>query len=84
MNKDNTLQTILAQAATHRETEVVQHQINIDNYKLAIIEIDNNYAGNADMAEFRTRLDDLLQSSIVEQMKEAIMLKVIKAQLCTS
>jgi len=77
-------QTILEQAADHRETEVMQHQINIDNYRLAIAEIDANYQGHADMAEFRVRLDDLLQSSIVEQMKEAIMLKVIKAQLCTS
>jgi len=77
-------QTILEQAADHRETEVMQHQINIDNYRLAIAEIDANHAADPDMAEFRTRLEDLLHSSIVEQTKEAIMLKVIKLQLCTS
>jgi cytochrome c551/c552 len=72
---------ILAAALAHREAEVFQHQINIDNYTLAIAEIDAKYAGDAAMQEFRARLADLLASSIVEQRKEIIMRDVIAKQL---
>jgi cytochrome c551/c552 len=77
MNKNQILTTALA----HREAEVFQHQINIDNYTLAIAEIDNNYADDAAMQEFRVRLSDLLASSIIEQRKEIIMRDVMAKQL---
>ena len=72
---------ILTAALTHREAEVLHHQINIDNYTLAIAEIDANYADDEAIADFRTRLSDLLASSIVEQRKEIIMRDVIAKQL---
>jgi len=72
---------ILTTAAEHRESEVLHHQINIDNYTLAIAEIEANHAGEAHMEEFAARLRDLLASSIYEQAKEKVLLKVIKAQL---
>lgn len=74
---------ILAQSAEHRETEVFHHQINIDNYRLAIEDIDVNHADTPHMVEFAGRLKELLQSSIQEQDKEKVMLKVIRAQLET-
>ena len=77
MNKNEILTTALA----HREAEVFQHQINIDNYKLAIAEINVNYADDAAMQEFRIRLADLLASSIIEQRKEIIMRDVMTKQL---
>jgi cytochrome c551/c552 len=77
MNKNEILITALA----HREAEVFQHQINIDNYTLAIAEIDANYADDAAIQEFRARLADLLASSIVEQRKEIIMRDVIARQV---
>jgi hypothetical protein len=77
MNKAELLTTALA----HREAEVFQHQINIDNYTLAIAEIDTNYADDAAIQEFRARLADLLASSIVEQRKEIIMRDVIARQV---
>jgi hypothetical protein len=77
MNKNEILTTALA----HREAEVFQHQINIDNYTLAIAEIDTNYVNDAAMLEFRTRLVDLLASSIIEQRKEIIMRDVMAKQL---
>jgi hypothetical protein len=77
MNKNEILTTALA----HREAEVFQHQINIDNYTLAIAEIDTNYVDDFAMQEFRTRLADLLASSIIEQRKEIIMRNVIAKQL---
>ena len=72
---------ILAAAAEHREREVMHHQINIDNYRRAIAEIEANHAGEPHMEEFADRLRDLLSSSIIEQSKERVMLKVIRDQL---
>ena len=75
---------ILTQAAEHRRTEVLQHQINIDNYRLAIEEISKNHGDVAHLQEFSARLLDLLKSSICEQDKEKILLKVIEKQLGSS
>lgn len=72
---------ILTAAAEHREREVMHHQINIDNYTRAIAEIEASHAGDEPMAEFADRLRELLASSIVEQAKERILLKVIRDQL---
>lgn len=81
----NTLETerqsILAAAADHREREVLHHQINIDNYRLALAEIAENHADDADLAEFAERLAELLASSVREQIKEKIMLTVIRRQI---
>ena len=74
-------QTMLVDAAAHREREVMHHQINIDNYRLALAEIAANHAGDADLAEFAVRLEELLSSSIREQAKERIMLTVMRQQL---
>jgi len=74
-------QAMLTEAATHREREVMHHQINIDNYRLALAEIAKNHADDADLAEFAARLEELLSSSIREQAKERIMLTVIRQQL---
>lgn len=72
---------ILSDAAEHREREVMHHQINIDNYTRAIAEIEQNHAGVEPLEEFATHLRGLLASSIIEQAKERILLKVIKDQL---
>ena len=72
---------ILTQALEHREREVMHHQINIDNYTRAIAEIEANHADEETLTEFADRLRDLLASSIIEQAKERILLKVIKDQL---
>lgn len=72
---------ILTEALKHRESEVLHHQINIDNYRLALEEIATNYADDPHLAEFATRLNDLHDSSVVEQRKEIIMRDVIAKQL---
>lgn len=74
---------ILTAALEHREREVLHHQINIDNYRLALAEIAANYADDPHMAAFADRLRELLDSSLVEQRKEIIMRDVIKRQLET-
>lgn len=72
---------ILKAAAEHRAREVMHHQINIDNYRLAIAEIEANHADDQDMQQFAEQLRDLLASSLREQRKESIMLKVIESQI---
>ena len=72
---------ILTQALEHREREVMHHQINIDNYTRAIAEIEANHADEEALVEFADRLKELLASSIIEQAKERILLKVIRDQL---
>jgi hypothetical protein len=74
---------ILADAYEHRQREVMHHQINIDNYHLAIEEIEAKHPENEAMLEFANRLRDLLASSIIEQAKEIIMRDVIAKQLET-
>jgi ribosomal protein L14E/L6E/L27E len=72
-------QKILRESATARQHAVMDYQINIDNYTLAIKEIDENHGD--DMKEFRIRLEALLKTELLEQKKEMIMLKVITQQL---
>lgn len=72
---------MLTQAAEHREREVMHYQINIDNYRLAIAEIEESHASEPHMQDFADKLRELLAASKIEQAKEQIMLKVIKAQL---
>jgi anti-sigma factor RsiW len=72
---------MLTAAHEHRQREVMHHQINIDNYRLAIEEIAEKHPEDVGMAEFANRLQELLASSIIEQAKEVIMRDVIAKQL---
>ena len=72
---------VLIQALEHREQEVFHHQINIDNYRLALVEIAEKHPDCPHMAEFAERLRHLLESSIIEQRKEIIMRDVIAKQV---
>lgn len=72
---------ILKQALEYREQEVLHHQINIDNYILALEEIEINYKDDKDLIGFKEQLQNLLSSSIIEQRKEIIMRNVIKKQV---
>ena len=69
--------TALADAKSYREQEVLEYQINIDNYRLAI----QKAAQDPDMVEFKAQLESLLTSSILEQKKAKIMLEVVTEQL---
>ena len=72
---------ILTDAYEHRQREVLHHQINIDNYRLAIAEIAAKHPDDESMAEFAARLQELLASSLVEQAKEVVIRDVIAKQL---
>lgn len=62
-----------------RIDEVLQYQINIDNYRLALIEVEKR--NDPDLEDFRVQLENLLSSSIREQKKAQIMLDVLAKQL---
>lgn len=68
---------ILFSALEARKKEVIEYQINIDNFRLAIEKIGDN----VELAEFKTQLEGLLKSSKFEQSKAKIMLEVIQSQL---
>lgn len=59
-----------------RRKEVIDYQINIENFQLALKEIEND----SSMSEFRQRLEQLLMEHIREHKKSSVMLKVLEAQ----
>jgi muramoyltetrapeptide carboxypeptidase LdcA involved in peptidoglycan recycling len=68
---------ILNAALEARIKEVTEYQVNIDNFTLAIERIGDE----PELQDFKTNLQNLLASSILEQRKAQIMLDVIKSQL---
>lgn len=72
---------ILKQALEGRKKELLYHDINISNYRLAIKRIEENYADNAELQPFRDHLEHLLSTSILERTKEEIMVSVIEQQI---
>jgi hypothetical protein len=62
-----------------RVEEVLNYQINIDNFRLALQEVERR--NDPDLEAFREQLEGLLASSILEQKKAQIMLDVIASQL---
>lgn len=68
---------ILTQALVGRIDEVVQYQVNIDNFKRAI----ERAKDDPDLVDFVSNLGEMLASSILEQKKSQIMLEVIQEQV---
>jgi len=68
---------ILTSALEARTKEVTEYQVNITNFSLAIERI----ADDPELQEFKTQMQGLLASSILEQRKSKIMLDVIQSQL---
>jgi uncharacterized protein YPO0396 len=64
-----------------RIKNVFMYQINLDNYLLSIKEIEKNYSDDIKMRDFRQNLQNIVESTILEQTKEKIVLKVIETQL---
>tara|TARA_B100001063_G_C16736018_1_gene542044 strand:+ start:804 stop:1055 length:252 start_codon:yes stop_codon:yes gene_type:complete len=77
MNKLEILQENLA----GRHDEVMNYQINIDNFTRAIAKIDSDYAEDPNLFEFRESLVNLLASNKTEQLKTVIIRDVIAEQV---
>ena len=68
---------ILTTALEAREKELIEYQVNIDNYRLAIEHI----GSDEELQSFREQLQNLLASSLLEQKKSRIIFEVIQGQL---
>ena len=77
MDKFETLQN----AFEARENEILEYQINIDNYKRAIDKINAEYLTNPEIIKFRDQLIKLLEEHKTEQLKAIIIRDVIEEQL---
>lgn len=64
-----------------RQKELSMYQINIDNYVLALEEIDKKYKNDETLIDFKKHLEHLLDTTRIEFKKELIMINVIKKQL---
>ena len=64
-----------------REVEISEYQLNVDNFIRAISKIDEEYAGNKDMQEFKDHLSKLLADNQREQLKSIIMRDVLADQI---
>ena len=72
---------ILTQNAEMRRQSVDSYQMNIDNYTLAVADINENFADDPEMQAFKARLEELLVTERREQGKERIMLRALEAQI---
>ena len=77
MNKLQILQASLEP----RNDEILNYQINIDNYTRAIDKIDDQYADNPDLIEFRDKLTTEVKNHKTEQLKSIIIRDVITDQI---
>lgn len=78
MRKMNTYhREILTASLEARQKEFTEYQVNIDNFRLAIEAIGDD----GELQPFKSQLQELLASSLLEQKKAKIMLGVIEAQL---
>ena len=76
----NKLETLKA-ALEGRNDEILNYQINIDNYERAIAKINAEHADKPAIVEFRDRLIDMLESHKTEQLKAIIIRDVIADQV---
>jgi len=76
----NKLETLKA-ALEGRNDEILNYQINIDNYERAIAKINAEHADKPAIVEFRDRLIDMLVSHKTEQLKAIIIRDVIADQV---
>lgn len=72
---------ILRPALSSREEEILEYQVNIDNYTRAIDRINENHSDDPAMIEFRDVLAGMLKTSKIEQLKAIIIRDVIAEQI---
>ena len=77
-----TREEILKSSLDARIQEVMHYQINIDNYTIALEEIDNLPPNErAELSAFAEQLRTLLTGEKLEQKKARIMLSALKRQV---
>ena len=72
---------ILTPALEGRDQELLNYQINIDNYVLAIARINADYADNEDLRAFRDELQTRLEQERRQQLRAQVIRDVIADQV---
>lgn len=72
---------ILQQNYEHRLQEIENYQINIDNYTMALEEIELNHKNELGMEQFKEQITSLLISEKIEQRKALVMRNVLLKQI---
>ena len=72
---------ILTPALEGRNQELLNYQINIDNYVRAIARINADYADNEDLLAFRDELQTRLDQERRQQLRSQIIRDVIAEQV---
>ena len=72
---------ILQASFEPRNDEILNYQINIDNYTRAIDKINTQYADNPDLIKFRDKLTTEVKNHKTEQLKSIIIRDVIADQI---
>ena len=72
---------ILQESLEPRNDEILNYQINIDNYTRAIDKINTQYADNPDLIKFRDKLTTEVKNHKTEQLKSIIIRDVIADQI---
>ncbi len=73
--------SILNDALKGREQELLMYQINIDNYRAAILKIEREHPNNQDLQAMRAELITRLGDEERQQLRSRIIYEVIKEQL---
>jgi len=68
---------ILSDALGYRKQELLNYEINIENYKRAI----EKSKSDPDLQDFRDNLEQILKTEIIEKKKSQVMHDIISEQL---
>ena len=71
----------LKQALDSRNEEILNYQINIDNFDLAIKKIEVEHPDNEDLKDFKRTLIELLDGNKKQQLRSIIIRDVIEEQV---
>lgn len=77
----STQKNILADALDARDREVLEYQINIDNYTRMVEKIAKDYPDNADLQVFSDELEARLVEERRQQLRAIVIRDVIKDQV---
>ena len=71
----------LEEAIKHRTDNVKNYQTDLDNFNLAIEELDNNFAEEIGANKFKIELEGRISDIMFQQLKEQVLLNVLERRL---
>ena len=71
----------LEESLTAKENQLSSFDIEIENFKYSIEQIETNYSDNEEMVKYKTELEDILKMSEVSRLKCLLERDSFKKQL---